>query len=354
MPSELPNWYGILNRLRTPGTGRATWPSLNLHSARYRMNQNNRNTHSNSRSAQEVGVARELDASGAEIHWKCQKLTLSDIFGKPIILTYDQLVEMFTHRLTVTFLTVVAFGLYATDPHDFHGFLPWYLSIGIWLFSAYGFGFFYIVMARILWPVFVARQRTLPNVLISIPVFTAIYFIDVFIANWASSTGYSFDITLRYPFLLATFLTLDLSFTRFVLPQVMPQLIPGYVTPETSTPQKPGTQDGETPEFLRVGDRNIRVATLLAINSEEHYVHVTTTHEVITQRAKLPELVSKLAESEGVRTHRSWWVSRHARPVIKQIDGKPYVVFCGDKQAPIARSRHKDVRDWIDTHRNWE
>ena len=318
------------------------------------MNQKTRHSHSSTRNAQEGRASDNLPQLNRSVHWKCQKLTIFDIFGRPTFLSYEDMSRLFSHRLTLTFQAFLAFGLYATDPHGFQGHIAWYWALLIWTCCAYGFVYLYLALARIIWPLLLRHERSLIGPLLSGAIFSFIYLVVVMLVMSITGPDYAFDIGARYPFLLATFLTLDTAFTRFVLPQIMDVTTPNGTqpAPAESTSFHEARED-TPPRFLKVGDRNLRLDTLLSINSEEHYVHIKTTHETLSVRSKLSDLVATLPEAEGVRPHQSWWISRNAYPLIVPGDGKPVLSFCGDKSAPIARSRQKDVQNWLDRYRDW-
>jgi DNA-binding LytR/AlgR family response regulator len=104
----------------------------------------------------------------------------------------------------------------------------------------------------------------------------------------------------------------------------------GALFPATQTPSNPLPVD------------------LLALQMEDHYVRVHTPHgsELI-----LMPLGSAIAgvTTEGLRTHRSWWVARHAVTAVEGTSRAMRLHLSNGVVAPVSRSAvvHLKSAGWI-------
>jgi len=327
-----------------------------------------KNTHQN-HSAGTGGPNGEFRFSDAKKnstgHWLSQEMHLIDIFGNPFFLSYVDLrmIVLDKWMAGILFLTILA--LYAGDPHGYRGHMHEFWALTIWLGSTFAlFGiraFTYAVVA-------IAQAKNLLKRLY-VPAMSAAEYGVLFLGvTWVSyalaEDDYPFNFLISFPFTLFGFLMLEAFFIRFVIPAALlrkqpreqadaPQLAPTAPQPDESAQVAAPTH--KTPEVvcLALPDRKIRLDTLLWMQSEEHYVHIQTRHESLTVRAKLPALLEQIPQEFGVRCHRSWWVSRVAKPVIKKCEQGLCLVGTNGCDAPIARSRKKNVREWLDLNRDW-
>ncbi|ADU12333.1 LytTR family DNA-binding domain-containing protein [Asticcacaulis excentricus] len=87
---------------------------------------------------------------------------------------------------------------------------------------------------------------------------------------------------------------------------------------------------------------------VLALQMEDHYVRVHTPAGAQLMLMPLHQAIAQL-ETEGLRTHRSWWVARHA---VKTIEGTPRAMrlhLTNGLTAPVARSAVVHLRQagWL-------
>ncbi|WP_298330992.1 LytTR family DNA-binding domain-containing protein [Asticcacaulis sp.] len=88
---------------------------------------------------------------------------------------------------------------------------------------------------------------------------------------------------------------------------------------------------------------------VLALQMEDHYVRVHTPTGAQLMLMPLHQAIAQL-ETEGLRTHRSWWVARHA---VKTIEGTPRAMrlhLTNGLTAPVARSAVVHLRQagWLE------
>lgn len=93
----------------------------------------------------------------------------------------------------------------------------------------------------------------------------------------------------------------------------------------------------------------LRSADLWAVESEDHYlrVHTSAGSELILMR--LADAVRELSGTEGLQTHRSWWVAKQGLADVVKGDGKLVLKLKSGAEAPVSRTYLKAVKDagWL-------
>jgi DNA-binding LytR/AlgR family response regulator len=86
-------------------------------------------------------------------------------------------------------------------------------------------------------------------------------------------------------------------------------------------------------------------ATLLALQSEDHYLRVHTDLGDTLILMRLTDAIAELAEVPGAQTHRSWWVARNAVMKTARGDSKAVLTLKGEIEAPVSRNYLKALSD---------
>ena len=88
-----------------------------------------------------------------------------------------------------------------------------------------------------------------------------------------------------------------------------------------------------------------RTAELWAVSSEDHYcrVHTSLGSELILMR--LSDAERELASVDGLRVHRSWWVSRSGIADARRDGAKVLLTLRSGEEVPVSRSYQQAVRD---------
>lgn len=88
-----------------------------------------------------------------------------------------------------------------------------------------------------------------------------------------------------------------------------------------------------------------RTADLWAISSEDHYlrVHTSLGSDLILMR--LSDAERELASVDGLRVHRSWWVSRGGIKSARRDGGKIMLTLKSGDDVPVSRSYQDAVKD---------
>jgi hypothetical protein len=76
---------------------------------------------------------------------------------------------------------------------------------------------------------------------------------------------------------------------------------------------------------------------ILALQAEDHYVRVHTSKGSALLLMRMADAIDDLGELEGMRVHRSWWVSRHAVAASSTQGRKLFLTLTNGIAAPVTR-----------------
>lgn len=88
-----------------------------------------------------------------------------------------------------------------------------------------------------------------------------------------------------------------------------------------------------------------RMAQLIAVQAEDHYlrVHTDAGDELIT--ARFADALAELAHAEGFRVHRSWWVAAGAIETVRWRRGGGEARLRGGLIVPVSRTFAPALKD---------
>lgn len=92
------------------------------------------------------------------------------------------------------------------------------------------------------------------------------------------------------------------------------------------------------PPRLRGGD-------IWAVEAEDHYLRLHTSRGQDMILLRMADAVAELAEIDGARVHRSWWVARDAVADIRRRDGAATLILKDGSEVPVSRPNAKMLRD---------
>lgn len=97
--------------------------------------------------------------------------------------------------------------------------------------------------------------------------------------------------------------------------------------------------------FLQRLPVKFHTADLWAVSSEDHYcrVHTSLGSELILMR--LADVEKELSRVDGMRVHRSWWVSRKGIADTVRDNGKFILKLRSGEDVPVSRSYLEAVKD---------
>lgn len=109
--------------------------------------------------------------------------------------------------------------------------------------------------------------------------------------------------------------------------------------------QHTGTDEIHVPFFERLNPDTGRA--LLTVQAQDHYVEVTTTRGRELVLIRLSDAENELAALDGMRVHRSWWVTRGAVDTLKRANGRLVIRTTDGRTIPVSRGNEKAVREWL-------
>lgn len=88
---------------------------------------------------------------------------------------------------------------------------------------------------------------------------------------------------------------------------------------------------------------------VLCLQMEDHYVRVHTARGSTLVLMSMAQAISGLKDVEGLQTHRSWWVARHAVEGVIEDGRNLRLRLVGGQEAPVSRSRVGTLREagWL-------
>ena len=87
-----------------------------------------------------------------------------------------------------------------------------------------------------------------------------------------------------------------------------------------------------------------RMARLIAVEADDHYLRVHTDAGVELVTARFADALDELAGAHGVQIHRSWWVAGDAIEGVRWRRGTGEAMLAGGLTAPVSRSHAAVLR----------
>ena len=267
----------------------------------------------------------------------CREVVLRDMFFGKFTISISRYVKLISDPKSLVFLTLSWLLLFAADPNGLritHGpvfaLLIWFISVSFYVGVVYGvIGGLAVLQHRLNLPAIYAPLSS------TCSLYAVFYCIQIFI-GWVTQNPRGPDLWPPFINILITGLTLETLFIRFVLHSI-------------DDGQEPGRAAG----LVKIGEREFPIAKISHLNAQEHYVQVTLTNQTLMIRGRIGEAVAQTDASQGFQPHRSWWISRNAKPIMKRQDGKVILILDDRTEVPIAKARIGEVQRWLDLHRTW-
>jgi len=90
---------------------------------------------------------------------------------------------------------------------------------------------------------------------------------------------------------------------------------------------------------------------IVSLQAKDHYIDVTTTQGSALILMRLSDAEQDLQEFDGLRVHRSWWISlRHVDRIEKGTSGPELRMVTG-QIVPVSRAQRATVRDAVSTRK---
>ena len=259
------------------------------------------------------------------------------MFGMKFTLGISRYVKMILHPRGLIFLVLCAFLLFASDPNDLRTALGAPFALIAWTASV----IFYLATLFVIICLFSFATDKFGPFLIYIPVTSSLGLLFVYVTvqaviGYFTNGAYQNPIYPLFFNLMGAGLVIETLFVRFVMPSIFPE-----------DHQQPGA------DLLVIGDRRFPIEKILHIMSQEHYLQVTLSNEVLTIRARLSDVIDQTSKDQGLQPHRSWWVATTAQPKMSKANGRAALSLADGTIVPIAKARVNDVQEWLDIHSDW-
>ncbi|MDD9908096.1 MAG: LytTR family DNA-binding domain-containing protein [Ahrensia sp.] len=89
-------------------------------------------------------------------------------------------------------------------------------------------------------------------------------------------------------------------------------------------------------------------ADLISLQAQDHYLKVTTTRGNAMILMRLSDAEKELSGAEGLRVHRSWWVSRKHVTDLSRDQNRPILTMSDGQTVPVSRTYLRSVRDALE------
>ncbi|MCG7522295.1 LytTR family DNA-binding domain-containing protein [Ruegeria sp. Ofav3-42] len=102
----------------------------------------------------------------------------------------------------------------------------------------------------------------------------------------------------------------------------------------------------EETRFVILTGRSLPLENILMVQSSEHYLMVSTREKTSQYRARMKDFLQQTGETDGIQTHRSYWVSKEE---AQELCGSTVKTRSGG-EVPVSRGRLPEVRTWFRLH----
>lgn len=233
---------------------------------------------------------------------------------------------------------------FATDPSSNRAYVPLWASAAIWPIA-------YVIYMTLFASALVIQSIVtgwVPTLRVPTPVigffalFPTVYASEVIILDIMSGGTYPEKLAGNYLFYFLSVQVCEAVFFKFIFPALRVEV-------QTNAGQT-DTANFEDTRHVIIGGERIPLGDIRLIEARQHHVHVTLSDSERRLRARMGDFVAQTSPSDGVQTHRSWWVARHAAKEISEENGRPVLRLEDDIPVPIARTRVNDVLSWATEH----
>jgi len=94
---------------------------------------------------------------------------------------------------------------------------------------------------------------------------------------------------------------------------------------------------------IRISGQNFQIEKIRYLQAQDHYVKVYLEDGNTLIRARLRDFTSQLAGNDGVKPHRSYWISWRAIHRIEFCGSHSAITLVSGEEVPIAKSRISEI-----------
>ncbi|SMD05215.1 LytTR family DNA-binding domain-containing protein [Primorskyibacter flagellatus] len=268
-------------------------------------------------------------------------IRLVDILGRSLDVRLEDVPDYLLHRKTLLFYALSIVVLLAADPSNISVHYAFPVTAGYWVAGFVVYLALYTPALLVVAPL----QTRFPRLLVPLPLLSILVLIPALslttaLADSFSGTDLRIFAPKRFLPLFLTVQVLETVFSRYVLPEVI----------RKTRSVKTRALEAQ-PRHIAVGHHRLPIDRLYHVCAQEHFIHIQLQDTHIRHRARLSDLIAQTAPEDGIQPHRSWWVSRNAKPRLDR-EGSRHVLVLEDKTVvPVARTRLREIEDWLDRRR---
>lgn len=100
---------------------------------------------------------------------------------------------------------------------------------------------------------------------------------------------------------------------------------------------------GTQPEFMKKIPRKLQ-GDIICVTAEDHYIHVHTDKGRHMLKMKFSDALQELEYQQGLRVHRSWWVSENAVVEASRSGRKYSLQLTNDVRVPVSSAHLTQVK----------
>ena len=109
--------------------------------------------------------------------------------------------------------------------------------------------------------------------------------------------------------------------------------------------RKMDEQDGGQKEIMFLKRLPVKLGrTVYSLQAQDHYVQVTTSRGKEFILIRLEDAINEIEGIDGLRVHRSWWVSRDAVIRFEKNENKAHLILKNEDIVPVSRTYMKAAR----------
>jgi hypothetical protein len=287
------------------------------------------------------------------------------ITGKSISLSRQEVTRVFLHPWIL--LTYSALSLMTVAMNQ----QPWTLGMPMWLRTAIYFlssviGLFgaWATLIALSWVVTWGLVRKVHSIIFDLTG----AFMSLFTTYWLVAVNrqrpdlFSAPSAFLYAFYIVIIVHVSIYLWSVVIPRILLQLRAqndvlssmtinveteqDWVADETVTAAAPVLAERESGQHdtVVIGGTRIPVSSILHIRAEGNYVRIYTAHSTYFEAATMKAVLSQIAVHQGLRIHRSHWVSYSAiQDIVSDSHGLRVSLVSG-VEVPVSRSNLEKVR----------
>lgn len=245
---------------------------------------------------------------------------------------------------SLVYLMLVGITLAAFDIAQLRNVMPTSLATLYWLACV----FIYVTFNLILMQIAALVQQRIHALPIYLPLIStlaiclaaALFYCPILYFSGGTYTPPHLGIALAF---IIGVQPLETFYFRFLIPIYRPFVYETYGLLDLWKPESKPAK----PRFLVAGSDQVEIADLLHVESQAHFVAITTRTKQLRHRARLADMIVQLADVDGIQPHRSWWVSRAAAPVLDESGQRPVLRLADGSEISVAQARLGEVRAWL-------